>query len=133
MSDSVRPNRRQPTGLPRPWDSLGKNTGVGCHFLLQCRKVKSESEVAQSCRTPSDPMVARRPQPTRLLHPWDLPGKSTGVGCHCLLQVSTIQQHNSVRIIHTSASSLASLLSPIPSFQSTDSMQSLSNYQLYLS
>jgi len=41
--------------LPRPWDSPGKNTGVGCHFLLQCMKVKSESEVAQSCPTPSDP------------------------------------------------------------------------------
>ena len=40
--------RRQPTRLPRPWDSPGKNTGVGCHFLLQCMKVKSESEVAQS-------------------------------------------------------------------------------------
>ena len=49
MSDSVRPNRWQPTRLPRPWDSPGKNTGVGCHFLLQCMKVKSESEVAQSC------------------------------------------------------------------------------------
>ena len=47
-SDSVRPHRRQPTRLPCPWDSPGKNTGVGCHFLLQCRKVKSESEVAQS-------------------------------------------------------------------------------------
>ena len=45
---SVRPHRRQPTRLPRPWDSPGKNTGVGCHFLLQCMKVKSESEVAQS-------------------------------------------------------------------------------------
>ena len=45
MSDSVRPHRRQPTRLPRPWDSPGKNTGVGCHFLLQCVKVKSESEV----------------------------------------------------------------------------------------
>ena len=56
MSDSVRPQRRQPTRLPRPWDSPGKNTGVGCHFLLQCMKVKSESEVAQSCLTPSDPM-----------------------------------------------------------------------------
>ena len=54
MSDSVRPHRRQPTRLPRPWDSLGKNTGVGCHFLLQCMTVKSESEVAQSCPTPSD-------------------------------------------------------------------------------
>ena len=42
-------HRRQPTRLPRPWDSPDKNTGVGCHFLLQCMKVKSESEVAQSC------------------------------------------------------------------------------------
>ena len=49
MSDSVRPHRWQPTRLPRPWDSPGKNTGMGCHFLLQCMKVKSESEVAQSC------------------------------------------------------------------------------------
>ena len=56
MSDSVQPHRRQPTRLHRPWDSPGKNTGVGCHFLLQCMKVKSESEVAQSCPTPSDPM-----------------------------------------------------------------------------
>ena len=46
MSDSVRPHRRQPTRLPRPWDSPGKNTGVGCYFLLQSMKVKSESEVA---------------------------------------------------------------------------------------
>ena len=56
VSDSVRPHRRQPTRLPRPWDSPGKNTGVGCHFLLQCMKVKSESEVAQSCPTLRDPM-----------------------------------------------------------------------------
>ena len=54
VSDSVRPHRRQPTRLPHPWDSPGKNTGVGCHFLLQ--RVKSESEVAQSCPTPSDPV-----------------------------------------------------------------------------
>ena len=46
---TLRPHRRQPTRLPHPWDSPGKNTGVGCHFLLQCNKVKSESEVAQSC------------------------------------------------------------------------------------
>ena len=85
MSDSVRPHRRQPTRLRRPWESPGKNTGVGCHFLLQCMKVKSESEVAQSCPT-------QRPhglQPPRLLCPWDFPGKSTGVGCHCLLQKNT--------------------------------------------
>ena len=61
MSDSVRPHRRQPTRLPRPWDSQGKNTGVGCHFLLQCMKVRSESEVAQSCPTLSDPMECSPP------------------------------------------------------------------------
>ena len=71
MSGSAQPHRWQPTRVPRPWDSPGKNTGVGCHFLLQCMKVKSESEVAQ---------------PTGLLHPWDFPGKSTGVDCHCLLR-----------------------------------------------
>ena len=68
MSDSVRPHRQQPTRLPHPWDSLVKNTGVGCHFLLQCMKVKSESEVAQSCPPLRDPMDL---QPTRLLRPWD--------------------------------------------------------------
>ena len=70
MSDSVRPH---------PWDSPGKNTGVGCHFLLQCIKVKSESKVTQSCLTPCDPMDCSPP------------GSSvhgtfqTRVGCHCLL------------------------------------------------
>ena len=52
----MRPHSRQPTRLPWPWDSPGKNTGVGCPFLLQCMKVTSESEVAQSCPTLSDPM-----------------------------------------------------------------------------
>ena len=61
VSDSVWPHRRQPTRLPRPWDSPGKNTGVGCHFLLQCVKVKSESEVAQSCPTLHDPMDCSLP------------------------------------------------------------------------
>ena len=61
MSDSVRPHRRQPTRLLCPWDSPGKNTGVGCHFLLQCMKVKSESEVAQSCPTLCDPMDCSLP------------------------------------------------------------------------
>ena len=58
MSDSVRPHRRQPTRLPRPWDSPGKNTGVGCHFLLQCMKVKSQSEVTQSRPTLATPWTA---------------------------------------------------------------------------
>ena len=61
MSDSVRPQRWQPTRLPHPWDSPGKNTGVGCHFLLQCMKVKSESEVAQSCLTLCDPIDCNPP------------------------------------------------------------------------
>ena len=61
VSDSVRPHRRWPTRLPHPWDSPGKNTGVGCHFLLQCMKGKSESEVAQSCPTLCDSMVCSLP------------------------------------------------------------------------
>ena len=75
---TLRPHRPQPTRLPHPWDSPGKNTGVGCHFFLQCMKVKSESEVAQSCPTLRDPMDCM--QPTRLLRPWDFPGESTAVG-----------------------------------------------------
>ena len=82
VPDSVRPQRRQPTRLPRPWDSPGRNTGVGCHFLLQCMKVKSESEVTQSCPTLSDPMDCSPPGS----RPWDFPGESTGVGCHYLLR-----------------------------------------------
>ena len=61
MSDSVRPHRWQPARLFCPWDSPGRNTGVGCHFLLQCMKVKSESEVAQSCPTLCDPMDCSPP------------------------------------------------------------------------
>ena len=61
MSDSVQPHRRQPIRLYHPWDSPGKNTGVGCHFLLQCMKVQSESEVAQLCLTLSDPMDCSPP------------------------------------------------------------------------
>ena len=61
VSDSVRPHRPQPTRLPHPWDSPGKNTGVGCHFLLPCMQVKRESEVAQSCPTLRDPMDCSLP------------------------------------------------------------------------
>ncbi|ADY76802.1 PP287 [Orf virus] len=75
MSNSVRPHRRQPTKLPRSWDSPGKNTGVGFHFLLQCMKVKSESEVAQSCPTFCDPMDC------------SLPGSSI----HGILQAKTLE------------------------------------------
>ena len=61
MSDSVWPHRRQPTRCSCPWDSPGKNTGVGCHFLLQCMKVKSESEGTQLCPTLSNPMDCSPP------------------------------------------------------------------------
>ena len=61
MSDSVRPHSRQPTRLLCPWDSPGKNTRVGCHFLLQFMEVKRESEVAQPCLTPSDSMDCSLP------------------------------------------------------------------------
>src|SRR5574341_204109 len=58
---TLRPHRQQPTRLRHPWDSQGKNIGVGFHFLLQCMKEKSESEVAQSCPTLSDPMDCSLP------------------------------------------------------------------------
>ena len=61
MSNSVQPHKQQPTRLPHPWDSPGKNTGVGCHFLLQCIKVKSQSEVVQSCLTLTDLMDCSLP------------------------------------------------------------------------
>ena len=61
--DSGRPHRWQPTRFPCPWDFPDKNTGVGCHFLLQCRKVKSESQVIQSCPTLHDPMDCSPPGP----------------------------------------------------------------------
>ena len=93
MSDSVRPHRRQPTRLRRPWDSPGKNTGVGCHFLLQCMKVKRESEVAQSCLTLSDPMDCNLPGSSiqrifqgRILE-WGAIAFSTTVAYTCLIEL----------------------------------------------
>ena len=107
MSDSVRLHRRQPARLPCPWDSPGRDTGMSCHFLLQCMKVKSESEVSQLCPTLSDPMDCSTPGSsvhgsfsalvsqlcTTLCNLMDLslpgssvqgdsPGKNIGVCCH---------------------------------------------------
>ena len=79
----MQPHRRQPTRLPHPWDSPGKNTGVGCHFLLQYMKVKSESEVAQSCPTLSDPMGCSLPGSS--IH-GIFQARVLELGCHCLLQ-----------------------------------------------
>ena len=87
MSDSVQPHRWQPTSLRRPWDSPGKNTGVGCCFLLQC--MKSENQVAQSCRTLQDPMDCSLPSSS--VHGIF---QSTGVGCHCLLREGSLLLKN---------------------------------------
>ena len=86
-------HRQQPTRLPHPWDSPGKNTGVGCHFLLQCMKVKSKREVAQSCSTLSDPMDCSLLGSST----HEIFQASTGVGCHCLLRVQSLSLSNSVR------------------------------------
>ena len=75
-------HRRQPSRLPLPWDSPGKNTGVGCISFSNAWKWKVKVKLL-SCLT-------QRPhglQPTRLLRPWDFPGKSTGMGCHCLVSL----------------------------------------------
>ena len=61
VSNSVQPHGWQPTRLPHPWDYPGNNTGAGCHFLFQCMKVKSESEIAQSFPTLRDPMDCSPP------------------------------------------------------------------------
>ena len=115
MSNSVRPHRWQPARLPGPWDFPGKNTGVGCHFLLQCMKVKSESEITQSCPTLSNPMDC------------SLPGSSThGIfqarkflrqGCHCLIVgcvvlVSGIQQSDSLMHMCVTHSVVSNSLQP---------------------
>ena len=107
MSGFVRPHRQQPTRLPCPWDSPGNNTGVGCHFLLQCMKVKSESEVAQSC------LILRDPMDCSLLCPWDFPGKSTGVGCHCLLCLFLLRLHKKVGYPYTHLKTLQAANSEI--------------------
>ena len=98
MSDSVQPHRLQLTRLPHPWDSPGKNTGVGCHFLLQCMKVKSEGEVAQSCPTLSDPMDCSLPGSS--VH-GIFPGKSTGVGRQCLLHRNILELSKVLTISYT--------------------------------
>ena len=110
VSDSVQAHRWQPTRLCHPWDSPGKNTGVGCHFCLQCRKVKSESEVTQSCPTLRDPHGL---QPTRLLRPWDFPGKSTGVGAIAFSGFSGGSDFNTGLSTFPSCETMEKLLKPL--------------------
>ena len=89
-SDSVRPHRRQPTRLPRPWDSPGKNTGVGCHCLLQCM---------HACTSVvSDSVQSHEQQPTRLLCPRDSPGKNTDYYYSILLLFCSIGLKNELTV-----------------------------------
>ena len=82
MSDSVRPHRWQPTRLPRPWDSPGKNTGVGCYFLLQCMKVKVKMKSLSRVRLLTTPWTAAHQAPLSM----GFSRQENGVGCHCLLR-----------------------------------------------
>ena len=100
MSDSVRPHRQKPTRLPHPWDSPGKNTGVGCHFLLQCMKVKSEREVTQSCLTLSDPVDCSLPGSSvhgifqaRVLE-WVAIGRHYSILFYCSMHLILCQYHS---------------------------------------
>ena len=95
VSDSSWPHGLQPSRLLHLWDLPGKSTGVGCHCLLQCMKLKSE--VAQFRRSVSSNSVRlQRRQPTRLPHPWDSPGKNTGVSCHFLLRCMKVKSESEV-------------------------------------
>ena len=87
VSDSVWLHRWRPTRLRRPWDSAGKNTGVGCHFLLQCMHACYVASIV------SNSVRHYGQQPNRLLHPQDSPSKKTGVGCHFLLQQYILLSH----------------------------------------
>ena len=107
MSDSVQPHRWQPIWLCHPWDSPGKNTGVGCHVLLQCMKVKSEneSEVAQSCPTLRDPMD------------WSLPGSSV----HGIFQVRVLEWVAILPSLRkTSVSALLTMSKPLTVWTTTN-------------
>ena len=86
LSDSLRPPGLQPTRLLCPWDSPGKNTGVGCCCCCCC----------QVTSVVSDSVRPRRQKPTSLPHPWDSPGKNTGVGCHFLLQCMQMKSESEV-------------------------------------
>ena len=112
----MRPHRWRPTRLPHPWDSPGKNTGVGCHLLPQCMKVKSESEVAQSCPTIATPWTAAHQAPPSMgfsrQEYWSgvplpsPPSKVTRVNCHFLLQVIFLTLGSNLHLLHWQVDSL---------------------------
>ena len=93
VSNSVQHQRRQPTRLPHPWDSPGKNTGVGCHCLLQCMKVKSESEVVQSCPTLTTLGTAAHQAPPSM----GFSRQSTGVGKRTLVSSAHTKQQTNMK------------------------------------
>ena len=104
MSYSVRPHRWQPTRLPHPWDSPGKNTGVGCPFLLQCMKVKSESEVTQSCPALSNPWTAAHQAPPSVgfsrQEYWSRVPLPSPSSCHRPLQIQNFLNDRGIFVIH---------------------------------
>ena len=117
MCDSVQPHRWQPTRVCRPWDSPGKNTGVGCHFLLQCMKMKSESEVAQSCLTLSDPMDCSLPGSSvpgifqaRVLE-WGAIDETCPINCLVLWHVPFLSMEATAFLTSASSINSAQLLS----------------------
>ena len=122
MSSSVWPHRWQPTRLPRPWNSLGKNTGVGCHFLLQCTKAKSESEAALSCQTLQYPMDCSLPAssvhgifPARVLE-WGAIAFSIPHALYCNGNTAYRNRFKRVLIVHTHVPHGASSLSCVRLF-----------------
>ena len=92
VSDSVRPHRQQPTRLRCPWDSPGKNTGMGCHFLLQCMKVKVKLKSLSHVRPSVTPWTAALQAPPSM----GLSRQGTGVGCHFLLQYVKVKSESEV-------------------------------------
>ena len=95
MSNSVRPYRRPPTRLPRPWDFPGKNTGVGCHFLLQCMKVKVKGKSLSHVQLLATPWTTAFQAPPSM----GFSRQEYWSGCHCLLRFFTLQPINEVREI----------------------------------
>ena len=143
----MRPQRRQPTRLPRPWDSPGKNTGVGCHFLLQCLKVKSESEVAQVVYLiviQSDPMDCSLPGSSvhgifqaRVLEWGAIAFSQVNSSKHlkkksCQLStISSLKQRQSVHVLtHSMRTSLPSKQNQIKTLQERKLHQYLSRTQM---
>ena len=137
MSNSVRPHRRQPTRPHHPWDSPGKNTGVGCHFHLLCMKVKSESEVVQSCPTLHHPMDCSLPSSpihgifqARVLE-WGAIAFSTYGGLAYIFKIQNKKLDKDSQLICREEKRHLFLLSPGLDSRNLHSSQNSATYQLW--